>query len=74
MNINVRNVEEKDIEAVVNIQIDGWQTAYKGIIDEIYLKSMNAKERINERKKDYKLGSFIVAESNNEIVGFCDYK
>ncbi len=73
MNINIRNIEEKDIEAVVNIQIDGWQTAYKGIIDDTYLKSMNAKERINERKKDYKLGSFIVAESDNKIVGFCRY-
>ena len=50
MNINIRNIEEKDIEAVVNIQIDGWQTAYKGIIDDTYLKSMNAKERINVSK------------------------
>lgn len=73
MNILIRNIEKKDIPAVVNIQIDGWQTAYKGIIDDTYLESMNAEQRINERKKDYKLGSFIVAEMNNEIVGFCRY-
>ncbi len=72
-NILIRNIQKKDIPAVVNIQIDGWQTAYKGIIDDTYLESMNAEQRINERKKDYKLGSFIVAEMNNEIVGFCRY-
>lgn len=33
-NIIIRNIEEKDIPSIVDIQIDGWKTAYKGIIDD----------------------------------------
>lgn len=32
-NIMIRNIEEKDIPSVVDIKIDGWKSAYKGIID-----------------------------------------
>lgn len=40
-NIIIRNIEEKDIPRVVDIQIDGWKTAYKGIIDDSILNSMD---------------------------------
>ena len=74
VNILIRNIEEKDIPDVVDIQIDGWKTAYKGIIDDNdILNSMNRDERIEKRKKDYKENGFIIAELNNEIVGFCRY-
>ena len=33
-NVIIRNIEEKDIPSVVDIQISGWQIAYKGIIDD----------------------------------------
>lgn len=73
-NIIIRNIEEKDIPSVVDIQIDGWKTAYKGIIDDNdILISMNRDERIERRKKDYKENGFIVAQFNNEVVGFCRY-
>lgn len=72
-NVIIRNIEEKDIPSVVDIQISGWQIAYKGIIDDNTLNSMNRDERIEKRKKDYKENGFIVAELNNEIVGFCRY-
>ena len=69
----IRNIEEKDIESVVDIQINGWKESYKGIIDNDFLNSMNKAERIEKRIKDYKENGFIVAELNNEIVGFCRY-
>ena len=72
-NIIIRNIEEKDIPSVVDIQIDGWRNAYKGIIDDNFLNSMNRNERIEKRKKDYKENGFIVAELNNQVVGFCRY-
>lgn len=72
-NIIIRNVNEKDIPSVVDIQISGWKTAYKGIIDNNVLNSMDRDERIEKRRKDYKDNSFIVAELNNEVVGFCRY-
>ncbi len=72
-NIIIRNIEEKDIPDVVDIQINGWKIAYKGIIDDNFLNSMNRNERIEKRKKDYKENGFIVAELDNEVVGFCRY-
>ncbi len=72
-NIIIRNIEEKDISSVVDIQISGWKVAYKGIIDDNTLNSMNRNERIEKRRKDYKENGFIVAVLNNEVVGFCRY-
>jgi len=72
-NIIIRNIEEKDIPSVVDIQINGWKSAYKGIIDDNVLNSMNRDERIEKRKNDYKENGFIVAELNNQVVGFCRY-
>ena len=72
-NIKVRNIKKEDIPQVVNIQICGWKSAYKGIIDDNYLANMNPKEKIKIREKDYNENRFIVAEINNEIVGFCRY-
>ena len=34
---------------------------------------MNPEEKIKMREKDYNENKFIVAEINNEIVGFCRY-
>ena len=72
-NIKVRNIKKEDIPQVVNIQICGWKSAYKGIIDDNYLANMNPKEKIKIREKDYNENRFIVAEINNEIVGFFRY-
>lgn len=72
-NIIIRKVEPKDIQSVVDIQVNGWKTAYKGIISDDFLESMNKEEKINKRKKDYNKTGFIVAELKNEIVGFCRY-
>lgn len=72
-NIIIRNIREEDIPSVVDIQINGWKTAYKGIIDDNILNSMNRDERIEKRKKDYKQNGFIVAELDKEVVGFCRY-
>ena len=72
-NIIIRNIEEKDIPSVVDIQIDGWKSAYKGIVDDNVLNSMNRNERIEKRRNDYKENGFIVAEINNEVIGFCRY-
>lgn len=72
-NIIIRNIEEKDIPRIVDIQIDGWKTAYKGIIDDSILNSMDRDKKIEKRNKDYRDNGFIVAESNKEVVGFCRY-
>lgn len=45
-NVIIRNVEEKDISSVVDIQIEGWKSAYKGIINDNVLNSMDRNKRI----------------------------
>jgi ribosomal protein S18 acetylase RimI-like enzyme len=73
MGITIRNISEEDIPQVVDIQVEGWRTAYKGIIDDVFLNSMDKEKQIERRKNDYKQGNFIVAVVKNEIVGFCRY-
>ena len=72
-NIIIRNVKKEDIPEVVDIRITGWQDAYKGIIDENYLNNIDRNENIERIKNNYQDHGFIVAELNNEIVGFCRY-
>ena len=72
-NIIIRNIKKQDIPKVVDIQINGWKTAYKGIIEDKYLDTMNKEEKIKKRQKDYMLNGFIIAELNDDVVGFCRY-
>ncbi len=72
-NIIIRNVNEKDISSVADIQVNGWKTAYKGIIDDVILNSMNKDEKIKRFEGNYKKNGFVVAELENEVVGFCRY-
>ena len=72
-NIKIRDIKKEDIPQVVDIQINGWREAYKGIIVDEYLENMNREEKIKMRQNDYMENRFIVAELNNEVVGFCRY-
>lgn len=72
-NIKIREIEEKDIPEVAEIRVNAWKKAYKGIIEESFLKDLSVKEDIERRKQDYKNTGFIVAELDGEIVGFCRY-
>ena len=73
MRITIRNITEEDIPQVVDIQVEGWKAAYKGIIDDEFLKSMDKEKQIERRKNDYKQGNLIVAEWNSKVVGFCRF-
>ena len=69
----VRNVKKEDLRAVSEIAVRGWQTAYRGIIDDEYLDSLSVEANYQKRLKDYKENGFIVAELDNEVVGFFRY-
>ena len=75
LDIIIRTATINDAEKVAKIKIEGWQTAYRGIIDDEFLDNMNLNEEIEKRKDNIKDGvDIIVAEFNNEIVGFCLYR
>ena len=69
----IRRVRLEDIPKVVDIQVSGWQSAYRGIVEDSYLDTMSKQEKIQKRMKDYNQTGFIVAVMNNEVVGFCRY-
>ena len=56
--IKVRNIKKEDIPQVVNIQICGWKSAYKGIIDDDILVTSphnlgeSLKDVIDEQRQD----------------------
>lgn len=73
MDIVLRKIEYNDIPSVVDIQMNGWKAAYKGIIDDDILDAMNRDEKINRMQNNYLDEPFIVSVINNEVVGFCRY-
>ena len=72
-NIIIRNVKQEDLWSVSSIVVEGWKSAYRGIIEDDFLDSLNIEDNYNRRLEDYKENGFIVAEVNNEVVGFCRY-
>lgn len=74
-NIVIRRVEKKDLPAVVDIKIKGWQSAYDGIVDSEYLDNLDNERnaRIARMEADFGVNGFIVAELDGEVVGFCRY-
>lgn len=72
-NIIIRKVKIEDLKAVAEIVVNGWQTAYRGIVDDDYLDNLRIDEKYQKMLKNYKENGFIVAEKNNKIVGFCRY-
>ncbi len=69
----IRDVKKEDLLDIANIVVDGWRTAYRGIIDDKFIDSMKVEEIYQNELKNYQENEFIVAELNNEIVGFCRY-
>ena len=74
-NIIIRNATIDDTEEIADIKIDGWQTAYRGIIDDDFLDNMDRDKEIEKKKQNINDGvNIIVAELNKNIVGFCLYR
>lgn len=71
--IIIRDVKKEDIPEIVDIKINGWKNAYKGIISDDILNSMKKEENIKRIEENYTKYGFIVAVLNNNVVGFCSY-
>ncbi len=65
-----RFAQESDIESIAKIKVEGWQAAYRGIVDDEYLDALSV-EKQSALLMKYPLSSFIVAETDGNIVGFC---
>lgn len=75
MDIKIRKAEIADAEKIAKIKIEGWQTAYREIIDSEFLDNMDINTEIEKRKTNLKEGvKIIVAELEGEVVGYCIYR
>ena len=52
MSIKIRKAEIADAEKIAKIKIEGWQTAYRGIIDDEFLDNMDRKKEIEKRRQN----------------------
>ena len=74
MDFYIRNVEEKDLRQAAELCVKDWRYAYRGIIDDEYLDSLDVDGKYKRMKSNYKEGHFIVAVDNEErVLGFCRY-
>lgn len=71
--IKIRKATLKDVPAISTIKVEGWQSAYKNIISDEYLDSMNIQKTVEKNINNFDRYPFIVAEFGNEVVGFCSY-
>ena len=71
----IRPAQDHEHKAIVAVQIQGWQTAYRGIIDDNYLDNISHEDRLLRRLSYiYEKDRFsLVAEMDEQIVGMIDF-
>ena len=69
----IRKMKDEDIEKLVEININAWKKAYKGIIDKDILDNLDKNKKIEKWKNHYHIENIIVAEDNGKIMGYCRY-
>ena len=66
--IVVRRAEKEDVRQIAEILVEDWQKAYRGIIADDFLDSMNADQRYEIEVRRYE--KFLVAADGNRILGY----
>jgi ribosomal protein S18 acetylase RimI-like enzyme len=72
----IRNAEIGDAEAMGLLHVRAWQAAYRGVMPDEYLDTLDAGERITmwrERIARTDLAPMLVAEVDGQVVGFTNY-
>ncbi len=64
----IRPAKEEDVMQIAEIMVEDWQTAYRGIIDDDFLDSLNAEQRYQIEIKRYR--KFTVAVDHDEVLGY----
>ncbi len=49
--IIIRNAEKEDVRQIAEILVEDWQKAYRGIMDDAFLDSMNGIPAMRNRRK-----------------------
>jgi GNAT superfamily N-acetyltransferase len=69
----IRESELDDAKGVAQVNVDSWQAAYPGLLDQKFLDSMDVDGRTLswQRILHQRRGKVLVAEEEGSIVGFC---
>ncbi len=67
-NMVIRSAEKEDVRQIAEILVEDWQKAYRGIMEDAFLDSMNAEQRYGIEVRRY--DKFIVAADGDEILGY----
>lgn len=69
----IREAELDDARAVAQVNVDSWQAAYPGLLDQSFLDSMDVDGRTLswQRILHQSRGKVLVADAEGLIVGFC---
>ncbi|RLQ91084.1 GNAT family N-acetyltransferase [Falsibacillus albus] len=64
----------EDARGIAEVHVKSWQQAYKGIVDEDYLKSMSVERRYTLWKKSLAQDHHVyVLKENSTVVGFAAF-
>ena len=66
--IIIRSAEKEDVRQIAEILVEDWQKAYRGIMEDAFLDSMNAEQRYEIEVRRYE--KYIVAADGGEILGY----
>ena len=70
----IREAHESDAKSVAEVQVDAWQTTYKGIVPDSYLASLTYENREQRWRQiiasDESHFTFVVETEEKQIVGF----
>lgn len=69
----IRKASKIDAQYIVEINIDCWKTAYKGIFPDELLNNLELKKDESIIKCQNNIEEYIVYELNSKIVGFLRY-
>ena len=67
-NMVIRSAKKEDVRQIAEILVEDWQKAYRGIMEDAFLDSMNAEQRYGIEVRRY--DKFIVAADGDEILGY----
>ena len=66
----IRYYEQKDIEQVAKIITEDWKIAYKGIIDDEYLKNLDYRDKEKSIREKYQKQKSIVLDEEGIVKGY----
>jgi len=73
----IREAGPEDARSISEIRINGWKSAYQGIVDDEYFKNISYEEeydkfykRLSKKDKDSNENIIVYADENNNILGF----